>query len=310
MGFYLEKDESVGAGFQRILMEQAERLSEDLASADKDLEKAIHEVRKRCKRVRAVTRLLRPHAKALHRRENPAFRDIARALSPFRDAHVRLQTFDELVSRAHEAERFARLRDLMPDAANRDGKELDKQLSLATKEAQAALERLRASKISGGAGFQLIEPGLRRNYSRGRRAMLRAYDKPEATAFHEWRKHVKDLGYQVRILRDLWPPLLKRLRRELDKLGDLLGKEHDLTVMRDTILKRVHSGIGKEDLRAFLALTEQREFELQAEAEAIGRRIYPEKPRDFTKRILVYWETWQAEVPAPEGAESETLIPR
>lgn len=71
MGFHLEKGERVGAGFQRILIEQTARLSEDLASADKDLEKAIHEVRKRCKRVRAVTRLLRPHAKALYRRKMP-----------------------------------------------------------------------------------------------------------------------------------------------------------------------------------------------------------------------------------------------
>lgn len=99
MGFRLEKDETVGSGFQRILREQTARLSEDLASADKDLEKAIHEVRKRCKRVRAVARLLRPNAKALYRKENAAFRDIARGLSPFRDADVRLQAFDDLVGR-------------------------------------------------------------------------------------------------------------------------------------------------------------------------------------------------------------------
>jgi CHAD domain-containing protein len=105
MAFRLEKDETVGSGFQRILREQTARLSEDLASADKDLEKAIHEVRKRCKRVRAVARLLRPNAKALYRQENAAFRDIARGLSPFRDSDVRLEAFDDLVSRIDEPER-------------------------------------------------------------------------------------------------------------------------------------------------------------------------------------------------------------
>ncbi|HEY5706572.1 MAG TPA: CHAD domain-containing protein [Terrimicrobiaceae bacterium] len=309
MGFHLEKDEPVGAGFQRILMEQTARLSEDLASADKDLEEAIHEVRRRCKRIRAVTRLLRPRAKALYRRENPAFRDIARGLSPFRDAHVRLETFDELLSHADEAERFAPLRDHMLWVDNRGGKELEKQLSLATTEVKAAQARLREAKIGDGAAFQLIEPGLRRNYKRGRRAMSRAYDRPEATAFHEWRKRVKDLGYQLQILRDLWSPLLKRLRSEVNKLGDLLGKEHDLTVLRSTVLKQADSGISKGDLRAFLALVEERKFELQAQAKTIGRRIYAEKSKDFTRRIFVYWETWQAEVPAPEGAENETLIP-
>jgi hypothetical protein len=71
MGYRLEKDEQLGAGFRRILIEQTERLSEALASADENLEEAIHEVRKRCKRVRAIARLLRPNARELHRREMP-----------------------------------------------------------------------------------------------------------------------------------------------------------------------------------------------------------------------------------------------
>ena len=58
MGYRLEKDEQLGAGFRRILIEQTERLSEALASADANLEEAIHEVRKRCKRVRAVARCI------------------------------------------------------------------------------------------------------------------------------------------------------------------------------------------------------------------------------------------------------------
>ena len=121
-GVPLEKDEQLGAGFRRILIEQTERLAEALTSADENLEEAIHEVRKRCKRVRAVARLLRPHARELYRRENAAFRDIARRLSPFRDAHVQVETFDQLVSRAPERERFAGLKDLMPVGIGRKKK--------------------------------------------------------------------------------------------------------------------------------------------------------------------------------------------
>ena len=288
MGYCLEKDEQLGAGFRRILIEQTERLSEALASADANLEEAIHEVRKRCKRVRAVARLLRPHARELYRRENAAFRDIARRLSPFRDAHVQVATFEQLVSRAPGRERFAALKDLMPGGISRNEEMLKNQLT--------------ATREDVGAG-------LRVNYQRGRRAMERAYDKPEATAFHEWRKHVKDLGYQMQILRNLWPAVFKRVRGELDTLGDLLGKEHDLTVMRDVIIKNAHGATVQEDLQAFLALTEEREFQLQSEAETIGRRIYAERSRDFIRRIFTYWETWQAEVPAPKNADIDTMIP-
>jgi CHAD domain-containing protein len=290
-------------------MEQTARLSEDLASADKDLEKAIHEVRKRCKRLRAVARLLRPNAKALYRQENAAFRDIARGLSPFRDADVRLEAFDDLVSRTDEPERFAAFRETLGDHLRGDTKLLGEQLSWTAKEVHAAQERLKEANISNAAAFKLIEPGLRDSYKRGRRAMSRAYDKPEETAFHEWRKRVKDFGYQMQTLRDLWPPVLKRLRSEIDQLGDLLGKEHDLTLVQDAVLKKADGGISKEDLRAFLGLVEHREFELQAGAETIGQRVYAEKPGDFVRRICAYWEAWQAEIRAPEDAENNTLMP-
>jgi CHAD domain-containing protein len=309
MGYHLEKDEQLGAGFRRILIEQTERLSEALASADENLEEAIHEVRKRCKRVRAVARLLRPHARELHRRENAAFRDIARRLSPFRDAHVQVATFDELVSRSPKRERFVGLKDLMPIHISRNEEVLKKQLAATRDDVGAAHKRLEESRISDGPASQLIGAGLRVNYQRGRRAMGRAYDKPDPATFHEWRKHAKDLGYQMQILRNLWPPVFKRVKSELDTLGDLLGKVHDLTVMRSAILKNVNDGIAQEHLQAFLALTEEREFQLQSEAETIGRRIYAERSGDFIRRIFVYWDTWQAEVPAPKNADIDTMIP-
>jgi CHAD domain-containing protein len=230
-------------------------------------------------------------------------------MSPFRDAHVQIETFDQLIGRAPDRKRFAALKGLMPVDVNRDERKLEKQLAATRDEVRAAQKRLEELRIFDGPPSELI--GRASGHLQAwAKAMAEAYDKPEAIAFHEWRKHVKDLGYQMQILRNLWPAVFKRLRSELDTLGDLLGKEHDLTLLRSAIIKDLHSGIAQEDFRAFLALTEEREFQLQSAAETIGRRIYAEKPEDFIKRIFVYWDTWQAEVPAPENADIETMIPR
>lgn len=284
-----------GSGFQRMLLEQTAHLSEELISASNDVEEMIHEVRKRCKRVRAIVRLLRPHAKPLYRQENATFRDIAQRFSSFRDTDVRLETFDELVG-PDESERFAPLRDLL--VRRRDTGLLQEQVSLTAREVIEVRERLKRADIPNES-FKLIGPGLRFCYGRGRRAMSKAYKKQEETAFHEWRKRVKDLGYQMQILRELWPPMLKRLRTELDELGDLLGKEHDLTVLGETISKQADDQVRKQDLQRFLELTETRKLKLQTEAQAAGQRLYAEKPGNFMRRIEAYWETWQREAPAP-----------
>ena len=255
MGFHLERDEEVGSGVRRILTEQTMRLSEDLASMTTDSEKAIHEVRKRCKRVRAVLRLAQ--AKDLQRRENAVFRDIARRFSPFRDAEVRLEAFDELVGNEDGSKRFARLRDLLVEG--QASKSLEGQIAHTAKEADAARERLQGVNISNDASFKLVGPGLRCIYKRDRKATSKAYSDSKEGSFHEWQKRVEDLGYQMQILRDRWPAILKRVRSELD----LLGKDRDLTVVRNTMPKRADSGISEDDLRALLALTEDCEIRLR-----------------------------------------------
>ena len=139
MRFHLEKDEEVGSGVRRILTEQTMRLSEDVASMTTDSEKAIHEVRKRCKRVRAVLRLVCPQAKDLQRRENAVFCHIARRFSSFRDAEVRLEVFDELVGDEDGSKRFAPSRDLLVEG--QASKPLEGQIAHTAKEADAARER-------------------------------------------------------------------------------------------------------------------------------------------------------------------------
>jgi hypothetical protein len=101
---------------------------------------------------------------------------------------------------------------------------VEEQISQTATEVQDAKERLEEADLSNGTTFKLIRPGLRDSNKLGGRAIAKAYGKSE---FHEWRKRVKDLGYQIQILRESWPTVLKRLQCELDKVGDLLGKDHD-----------------------------------------------------------------------------------
>ena len=62
--------------------------------------------------------------------------------------------------------------------------------------------------------------------------MGRAVDRPTDEAFHEWRKEVKYLRYQMESLRPIDPPAFSGVIAALDSLGEVLGTEHDHTVLR------------------------------------------------------------------------------
>jgi CHAD domain-containing protein len=81
-------------------------------------------------------------------------------------------------------------------------------------------------------GFEAIQAGLLKSYADGRKALHRAYETSRPKDFHEWRKRVKYHRYHLRLLRNLWPRVMRAWRREVVTLSELLGKEHDLAVKR------------------------------------------------------------------------------
>lgn len=294
MGFQLEYHEKTSAGLQRVLVEQATRLCDDMRMDE--LETAVHAVRKRCKRVRALVRLLRPTCPEIYEMENAVFRDIGASLSGFRDVKVCADAFHEAIKgEAGKAQHFKPLFSILQSrdqAASEAG--IKRKLGQALRQARRTRARLEKLKLPGELEFDLIEKGLRQSYKRGRKAMRQAYGGESEHGFHDWRKRVKDLGYQMHLLRDLWPPLLKPLRNQLQDLGELLGQENDFMVLRQTLGKGAGQGSARNAYDAFEKLLMKRVRELQLRARWLGTRIYAEGSSCFTRRMKVYWTIWRS----------------
>ena len=116
---------------------------------------------------------------------------------------------------------------------------------------------------------------------------------PTVEALHEWRKRVKDLWYHHTLLRELWPPVMQAVGDEAHELADRLGDDHDLAVLADWV--REHAEAEPE----FFEAVERRRTELQAEAMALGERLYADKPRAYVRRLRRLWNAAQASVRAP-----------
>jgi CHAD domain-containing protein len=136
-------------------------------------------------------------------------------------------------------------------------------------------------------GWRALKPGLAQSYRRGRKAFRRAQTDPTLENLHEWRKRVKDLWYELRLLTPVCGRVVKGQAKEAGELSDLLGDDHDLGVLSQTVA--VMSADLAVDVEALQALIAHRRGELQLAAMVVGRRLYGEAPKAFLKRIHTYW---------------------
>jgi CHAD domain-containing protein len=294
--------EPVDAGLKRVLAAQVDDAIVGLrGEAGIEPAEAIHEARKDVKKIRSALRLVRDAiGDEVWRRENDHYRDVARKLSSFRDAEILVEALDGLGERfgPPARERFDPLREQL-DEENRaahDAGSAERAMAGAAAELAAGRSRIDSLPLDGD-GWELIAPGLHRSYRRGRKRLRAVEEEASVTNLHELRKRVKDLWYQLRLLRDADRALLGSLADHAHDLSDHLGDDHDLALLREEAQRRREVFSGPGDQRHLIEEIDQRRGELQFAAVSLGERIYAEKPKRFTKRLEKRWESWRDREP-------------
>lgn len=299
MSYRLKANESVENAVRRIAIEQINSAIEEIDDSDLDSEVTVHQVRKRCKKIRALLRLVRPAFESTYQRENATFRDAARALSELRDAASRIECIDTLKehsSSSPKVEALDRVRTHL--TAHREelyrGSDVSKRLSEFRDEMTSARKRAGNWKLDL-EDLDAVGGGLKKTYRRARKAMGEAEQTPTVENFHEWRKRVKYHRYHIRLLRSLWETVLQARREELHQLSDLLGDAHDLAVLRRWLVDHAAKVGASEELHYVLASADERRQILRAHAFPLGRRLFFDQPKQLRERARVYWTSWRAE---------------
>jgi CHAD domain-containing protein len=292
----LHTGEHVPDGIRRIARGQLLDGHEELSRApDRKLAEAVHETRKRFKRLRALMRLSRDAiGDETYERENIAFRTAGRRLSAARDAQVLLETVDGLRERfadelpervtATLRERVAGERRAAEDELRSDDADTTAVLASLTE----AVARTPAWTFADD-DFGALSPGLRRIYGRGRKRMRTARKDPSPENLHEWRKRVKDLRYATQIVREARPKQLRRVSKRAKALGDVLGDLHDLHVLREYVELHLQHFDGETDRQALLAVIDRRCNALRDDAFRRGRRLYDRSPKAFARKVERGW---------------------
>jgi CHAD domain-containing protein len=266
-------------------------LAELRGKSDSTPVEAVHEARKDLKKLRALLRMTRGElGDAAFRRDNLCFRDAGRELAGVRDSDVMLDTLKAIdIPAGMEWE----LRKTIQGHRAQNGGDARRTATTGVvamlREARRRVDDWPLERHS----FDALREGLERTYRHGRRDFRAAQGDPTVEALHEWRKRVKDLWYQHTLLRELWPPVMQAVGNEAHQLANRLGDDHDLAMLADWV--REHAAAEPE----FFDAVASRRSELQAEAMALGERLYADKPGPYVRRLRRLWNTAQTSVRAP-----------
>ena len=304
--YRLGRAEFVPDGMRRIARGQLDAGIEELAGQpNRRLDEAVHETRKRLKRLRAALRLERSAiGTETYRRENAGFRDVGKTLSGPRDAKVLIETLDALGERFGDEvpqdatgplrARFVQTHKRALTKLRRDGATIE----AARVELEEARERSAAWTFDAD-GFDALRPGLERIYQRGRRSMRAAAKEPSDENLHEWRKRSKDIWHAAQILRPAAPKRMKKFAKRAHRLSDLLGDDHDLAVLRAQVEQAGGSFEHEAGQAALLAVIDRRRRSLQRDAFKLGAKVYGASPKRFGRSIERGWNKRAAAHPRP-----------
>ena len=303
----LERKEPLAVGLKRMVLEQLDVALAHLDDLETNPHESVHEIRKAFKRCRGLIRLVRDEVGYdVYRPENVVLRDLGRKLAPLRDTTVKLETIGGLreryasvltpdafstLSEGLEALRRAQLDEWLEDEHRRAAFSVTLRAARARYAAWPAEDQTRGLLMTGAPvrnSYKAIEPGVRRVYYRGRRAGKLAKRTKTMVDLHEWRKRVKYLRYQLEALSPLWKDVIGGTARAVDRLGELLGEDHDYAVLAEA----AHDPTlcpDKVERYLLIAIARERRRRLQTAAFPLGAKLYAESPRAFTARLGEYW---------------------
>lgn len=241
---------------------------------------SIHAVRKTLKRARAALRLMRAGiGDAEYRRANHQLRDIARPLTEVRDATALLEALDS-IRKKRDATALKRYANEVHRALH-DAHRLQRD-RLAVTMPHPNADRLRAlnlnisrtpTKMSDAASARR---GIEKTFRSGREAFSKARNKASVTRLHEWRKQVKYLANEIDLAEKLKLLKLPKPKRRAGHLGEVLGDDHDLAVLRKKLRELSGGQIPERDVerKQLEHRIKQSRLKLRRKARRLGDRLY------------------------------------
>ncbi len=292
MAYRLKLKTTLALEVRRIGLEQVDIARSALARHD-DRAAAVHDARRCLKRLRAMLRLVRPVlGETWFKQSNRQLAGLGQRLSQSRDLDVMVVTLSKLENGSGG---------LAKDVAERLRRAVARGRSLANGAARPAsdrtlggalqrAERLFAAERLRGLALVHVAAGLEQSYRKARRTFRKAYQVESDEAFHSWRKATQAHWRHMQLLGRGWPESIGARAAEAKELSRLLGEDHDLCVLLAFAQKNGATGLAAADLDTLRASCLKGQRQIRNVARLHAERLFADRPRQLTKRILRYWK--------------------
>lgn len=298
MTFRFRVHEAVPAAVCRVARQELRGCILDLQEQQPNLHEAVHDFRKRCKKLRGLIRLVGCHLGADYELFNRELRDQARELAFLRDLQAQLEALDRLEGAQPQADgdrSFHHLKNFLVtsrDEAVQDQSRLDEAIDRVKRNVKRLYRRVAQWQIPDD-GFDAIRDGLMETYRRARKAMRAALADPTDQAFHEWRKDVKYHWHHASLLVSIQPRLMRPHIWLADELAEYLGQDHDYAVLRQRLLDADGEGDFHKERDVVLDALKREQQQVRQRSAQLGNCLLADSPKHLAKRWQIYWQTWQ-----------------
>ena len=297
MSYQIRPGHDLSEEAKRIARVQYDKAIEILETERGGRHTAIHDARKRFKRLRGLLRLVRSGAPDFCIAENARLRDTAATLSVARDATALVETMDRLYGTAQPADDLAVLLAIRHRLAERRDNIVASETGLDDKIAatiaecragRAALSSLALPKSPKKAA-RLLASGFAKTYGRACSSFEAAERSGVAEDWHDLRKRIKYHWMHVNLLRTVWPGQM-RLRAEVaDQAGEILGEDHDLDVLGELVAAAPRDVGTRREIAVLRSVTEKESARLRDAFRVIAKDLLRDPSAVVKSRMLALW---------------------
>jgi CHAD domain-containing protein len=296
VSFELKPREQVDRGLRRLARKELRAARRVLDETHPPTPDGIHEARKSLKKVSAIAGLIDADGGRGVDAAAKRLRKIGRKLSRVRDADAMF----EIVTKLHRS--APRLMDAQSLKALRAWLVSQRRAVLAAAgkknrwqrldEDLRALRRKAKSWQPSHRAFGALSRGVADSLRCGKKALAKAATRRRADDFHRWRKEIKRLWYELRLI-ERADARVARDVRALHRAETWLGDDHNVVVLC-AALSRNGSGPGRsiniERLKAAADLYHDR---ARRKAIVAVRHIYTRKPGQYLRGLKRTWRAWK-----------------